>query len=141
MAPNSNALHTGIVSIHVRRGDYVGLKQFHPFCGKKYYDRCIEYFRTMGNYIFMVCSDDIGWCRQNIKGKDIYFSENDVLTDLAIMHKCDHNIIANSSLSWWGAWLNRNPNKLVLYPSIWFGQKCPQDVWDLIPTEWEEIKV
>ena len=138
----SNDKNLGVVSIHIRRGDYVKLQEFHPFCGLNYYKKSIDYMSDMGQYTFIVCSDDIEWCKKNISGPNIYYSEsNNSFVDLAIMYKCDHNIVANSSFSWWGAWLNRNPNKMILYPSVWFGPKCPQDWYDLIPSEWEKIEV
>ena len=137
----SNDKNIGVVSVHVRRGDYMKLPEHHPFCGIKYYNKAMSEFRALGRYMFYICSDDIGWCKDNIKGNDVVYSENDALTDLAIMNLSDHNIIANSSLSWWGAWLNKNPNKIVLYPSVWFGPKCPQDWYDLIPSGWEKTKV
>jgi hypothetical protein len=138
----SNAKNIGVVSIHVRRGDYLKLKDFHPFVGKKYYDRSMNEILEMGQYSFIVCSDDIEWCKKHITGNNVFYSDsNNSYIDMAIMYLCDHNIVANSSFSWWGAWLNRNPNKIVLYPSVWFGRKCPSDWYDLIPSEWEKMKI
>lgn len=138
----TNASNIGTVGVHVRRGDYIGLKHFHPFCGAKYYQRAIGEFRDMGNYVFIVCSDDIDWCKQHIVGNNVFYSDSkNPYMDMAIMASCDHNIIANSSFSWWSAWLNNNPNKIVLYPSVWFGPKCPQDWYDLIPLEWKKTEV
>lgn len=137
-----DAKNMGTVSLHVRRGDYLKLPQFHPFCGINYYKKTINEFLELGNYVFIVTSDDIEWCKKNIVGKNIFYSNSkNQFIDLAIMYLCDHNIIANSSFSWWGAWLNRNPNKIVLYPSVWFGPKCPSDWYDLIPPEWEKVEV
>lgn len=138
---DGNSTCIGIVGIHVRRKDYITLPQHHPVCSIEYYRKSIEYFTSLGNYSFIVVSDDMDWCKKNIVGSNIFYADSnyDKFIDLAIMYKSDHNIIANSSFSWWGAWLNSNPNKIVIYPSVWFGPKCPQDWQDLVPTEWVKI--
>lgn len=109
-----------VVTIHVRRTDYVNLPNHHPLCSVDYYNRAIQHF-NQDETVFIVCSDDIRWCQDNIKAKYIHYSSNDTFTDLCIMSLADHNIIANSSFSWWGSWLNKNKNKKVIAPSTWFG--------------------
>lgn len=109
-----------VVTIHVRRTDYVNLPDHHPLCGIEYYENAIRHFNE-DETTFIVCSDDIQWCQNNIKAKHIYYSNNDTFTDLCIMTLADHNIIANSSFSWWGSWLNKNKNKKVIAPNTWFG--------------------
>lgn len=110
-----------IVSVHIRRGDYVNLQQFHPLCSKEYY---LEAMRLFPDCKFVIFSDDIEWCKQNFgENKNIVYSslENHG-QDLCAMSMCDHNIIANSSFSWWGAWLNNNKDKKVVAPNRWFGE-------------------
>lgn len=105
------------ISMHIRRTDYVGLQNFHPLCSLDYYTDAMKYF---GESNFLIFSDDIEWCRKNFIGKQYFFSEgNKEIDDLCIMSMCDGNIIANSSYSWWGAWLNKNNN--VVAPKKWFG--------------------
>ncbi len=107
------------VSIHVRRGDYVG-STFHVDLTKTdYYERAIEMFP---NEHFVVFSDDPAWCKEKW-GNDPRFQiieGNDEVTDMNLMASCKHNIIANSTFSWWAAWLNPNPGKTVVCPFEWF---------------------
>jgi hypothetical protein len=128
-----------IVSIHVRRGDYVNIQNYHPLCTLEYYKKSLENFKDC---IILCLSDDIDWCRQNLNFiKDINFSnfENPYI-DLCLMTLCDHNIIANSSFSWWGAWLNKNNEKIVFAPKNWFGPMYEQhNIKDLIPEKWQRI--
>lgn len=111
-----------IISIHVRRGDYVALNSFHPTCSPDYYAEAAQHF-VDSNCHFMIFSDDIEYCKQAFGESDnIHYSiGNDQFVDLCLMSMCDHNIIANSSFSWWGAWLNPNENKKVIAPKKWFG--------------------
>lgn len=110
---------SGTVSLHVRRGDYLDLQDHHPLCNLEYYNNAMAMFPGAR---FLVFSDDIEWCKQNIKGDAIEYSEgNSASTDLQLMTKCDHHIIANSSYSWWGAWLGKNKDKTVVAPKAWFG--------------------
>lgn len=109
-----------IVSIHVRRTDYNDFPDHHPLCGLKYYKEAISKFNNKEN-LFIVVSDDINWCKENIVGDNIFYSKHDTFVDLCTMSLCDHNIIANSSFGWWGSWLNKNPNKIIVAPKKWFG--------------------
>jgi len=87
---------------------------------------------------FLVFSDDIGWCKSTFQRPNIHFieGERDVV-DLQLMARCKHNIIANSSFSWWGAWLNPHPGKQVFAPQNWFGSEAlHHDTRDLIPENW-----
>lgn len=107
-------------SVHVRRTDYLRFSEYHPFPGLQYYESAIRIMKERGIKDFIVFSDDIEWCKQNLPGLN-YSEGNSNIEDLDLMSKCGHNIIANSSFSWWGAWLNKNPNKIVIAPSNWFG--------------------
>ena len=107
-------------SIHVRRGNYVERQDFHPLQTIEYYKKAISIIGEEA--LFLIFSDDIEWCKINldfIKNK-IFISGNLDYQDLYLMSMCNHNIIANSSFSWWGAWLNKHINKAVIYPSFWF---------------------
>ena len=126
-----------VSSLHVRRGDYLHKKDYHTNLDMDYYDRAMSICNTEKYYIF---SDDIDWCRQNFIGPQFEFmSGHHETLDLAIMSKCANNIIAASSFSWWGAWLNQNPNKKVVAPQRWFGYKLPHNTQDLCPPDWIRI--
>lgn len=134
------------VSLHVRRGDYANHKQtnsFHGLMSLDYYKSAISLMQSrLGNKItFFIFSDDIEWCKNNIKttSNTVYVTGNDGLTDMHLMAACQNNIIANSSFSWWGAWLNCNPDKIVVAPDKWFNDPKP-NTKDIIPNSWEKIK-
>jgi len=129
---------TNSVSVHVRRGDYVALKHKHILLSETdYYDKSLALFPEHTFYIF---SDDIEWCMGNFNGDNVVFinMEDDII-DLYLMSLCKHNIIANSSFSWWGAWVNGNIDKTVVAPSKWFGDSINLDYKDIIPNEWVKI--
>lgn len=133
------------VSLHIRRGDYVSnqkTNQFHGTCGLEYYQKAIDAITTKTkNPEFFIFSDDIEWAKNNLKiDCPIYFVSDKSIPDyeeLIIMSKCRHNIIANSSFSWWGAWLNNNQDKIVIAPQKWFN--APVDTSDLIPNSWTRL--
>lgn len=127
------------VSMHVRRGDYVALPDHHPLCGEEYYHAALETIESqVGPARVVVFSDDIDWCRGAFTGRRFRFSEgNDEATDLALMASCDHHVIANSSFSWWGAWLNPSAKKLVIAPRLWRGVKAKDpEAPDQTPPDW-----
>jgi hypothetical protein len=129
------------VSIHLRVGDYAALQQFHPVMDSHYYQTAINHFCDQ-NYetdkYFLVFSDDIDYAKRLIGEGDciLYMENNPTEVDLCLMSMCDHNIIANSSFSWWGAWLNNNPNKKVVAPKKWFGPAYTHNTKDLYPESW-----
>lgn len=128
---------TNLTSVHVRRGDYVKLNEYHGVCSMDYYKSAME---EIGNGPFLFVSDDMDWVKENFKGDNIFYSNPiDETLDLAVMTICKNNIIANSSFSWWGAYLNKNEDKKVITPSQWFGPKGPKDTQDLIPPTWIKI--
>ena len=123
------------VSVHVRRGDYLPRIGRHPVCGMSYYNKAFEYFED--DNLFLIFSDDIEWCKNNFKGNNFIFIENELdYIDLYLMSLCGDNIICNSTFSWWGAWLNNNKNKKVISPKIWFGEKKPLNTKDLYCENW-----
>lgn len=127
------------VSIHLRRGDYAGLQQFHPVMDADYYFDAMTQFMD-GNHCFLIFSDDIEYAKELFGEQEniIYIEGNDPAVDMCMMTMCDHNVIANSSFSWWGAWLNDNTNKKVIAPKKWFGPayKGIHDTKDLYPQSW-----
>lgn len=132
------------VCLHVRRGDYVSNKnaaQHHGTCSIDYYQRAVSYLSGLFSEVtFYIFSDDMDWVRDNleINGQHYYVSHNDggaVVNDFWLMTACRHFIIANSSLSWWGAWLGADEEAKVIAPKQWFAVNH-LDTKDLIPTHW-----
>jgi hypothetical protein len=131
--------HEETVSVHVRRTDYLTSNGFHPTMDDNYYRNALEFCgaKKMKKLIF---SDDIGWCRDNLRYDDcIYIEGNSNIIDLYLMSFCSHNIIANSSFSWWGAYLNLNKNKKIVAPRIWFGLHSNVHTNDIVPENWTII--
>lgn len=130
------------VSLHVRRGDYVQYANSFPPVTFQYMRQAMELFPS--NQKFIVFSDDIDWCKEELWIADMQFSEGrNEFEDLSLMASCSHHIIANSTFSWWGAFLGHNPNKIVVSPSAdnWFGPGFTGGVpKDLIPSNWHQIK-
>ncbi len=136
------------VSLHVRRGDYVNFKNNEKLFGKTntlYYEEAVDYItERVKNPIFFVFSNDIEWCRQNIKLKFpvTYITPSSAgpkdLFHMQLMSLCKHNIITNSTFSWWGAWLNKNKGKIVIAPKQWF-QNSPKDFKDPVPSLWVRL--
>ena len=132
------------VSLHVRRGDYAKNSKttaMHGLCSLDYYREAIQYVSVhVEQPYFFIFSDDIAWVKSNLK-IDFpcqYVDHNhgsQSYNDMHLMSLCQHHIIANSSFSWWGAWLNRSPNKIVIAPLKWFASK-QKSTRDLIPTSW-----
>lgn len=133
------------VSLHVRRGDYVSNAKntFIGVCSLEYYRKAIEHIKSQVDMpVFFVFSDDIDWVKNNLvlDKTSVFVSHNkgsESYNDMRLMSLCKHNIIANSSFSWWGAWLNSNPQKIVIAPKQWFASG--QDDRDLIPEAWVRL--
>lgn len=128
------------VSIHVRRGDYVGQEQYHPLTTKEYYQRAVE---TIGmDRTYLVFSDDLNMCYSLLDfiPNVLYASAGADWMEFYTMSLCGDNIIANSSFSWWAAYLNPNPNKRVIAPSKWFGPAYDHfNTKDLLPKSWIKL--
>ena len=91
----------------------------------------------MGDITYLIFSNDIEWCKKNFIGNQFIFIEGEKdYIDLWLMSLCKNNIIANSSFSWWGAWLNTNSDKKVITPKNWFGPAINHSTQDLIPEKW-----
>lgn len=135
-------LNNNTVAVHVRRTDYLLESQF-GFLGKKYYVDSIDFFaKKIDNPLFIFFSDDIEWCKEEFKNDNsIFFDDNMWKADylqLFLMSKCLHQIIANSSFSWWGAWLNTNPEKIIIRPETPFRDKSIY-YESYYPNEWLSI--
>lgn len=135
---NSNA-----VSIHIRRGDYISSEvtnKIHGTCSMDYYQEAISLIiQRVTNPKFYVFSDDIYWVKENLKvDGELKFVENmdNEISELKLMALCKHNIISNSSFSWWGAYLNKNLNKVVIAPKKWTNTILDISKYDLIPEKW-----
>ena len=138
---NSNS-----VSIHMRHGDYVWNNFFAeiPF---NYYNKAVDYIESHSkNSIYFIFSDDLNWVKNNLKlDVDLVFVDiNDASTDymeLALMAACKHNIIANSTFSWWGGWLNENSEKIIIAPKIWYKNDAQKnlDRGTVLPFTWIKI--
>lgn len=134
----------GSVSVHVRRGDYISNPEtykYHGICSPEYYlSAAHKVARLSSKPHFFVFSDDIPWCRTNLRlpYPTTFVDFNDDkrnYEDLRLMGLCRHHIIANSSFSWWGAWLCENPERTVIAPARWFSDPSI-DISDLIPESW-----
>lgn len=127
-------------SIHIRRGDYLYQQDHHPIQDISYYEKSVDvlYGNNFKDINFLIFSDDINWAKKNINLPNMNFIEGNVnVIDMFLMSKCENNIITNSSFSWWGAWLNKNKNKKIVAPKMWFGPALSShDTSDLIPNKW-----
>lgn len=135
---------TESVSLHIRRGDYVSnpkTKQVHGICGIDYYSRCVEHIiQIVKKPHFFIFGDDPEWARTSLKlpYPNTLVDHNDAdknYEDLRLMSQCRHHILANSSFSWWGAWLNPKEDKLVFAPRRWIAKK-KVNFKDIIPARW-----
>ena len=132
------------VSVHVRRGDYVSDEHtaaYHGVCSLDYYHNAIQHVvEAIENPVLFMFSDDPDWVRANLITSypativDHNGSKHCV-EDLRLMSACRNHILANSSFSWWGAWLNANPDKIVVAPKRWFNESSI-DTSDLVPQQW-----
>lgn len=137
--PNDVPELTGVTAIHVRRGDYVKLGQeyYVDLSFTDYYVQAIGYIKSSKYYVF---SDDLEYCKKMFKGNEYEFiSSGSPWKDLQMISSCENVIMANSSFSWWGSYLNINPDKKIIAPKKWFGSKLPHNTQDLLLPEWIKI--
>lgn len=129
---------TTSVALHIRRGDYLSKevkKLYGTPCDEAYYQKAISYFvEKYGDVHFFVFTNDREWVRENFRtaGEKIFVDWNsgkNSFRDMELMSCCKHNVIANSSFSWWSAWLNANKEKEVIAPKVWFENIPTPDVW------------
>ncbi|KHJ39622.1 glycosyl transferase family 11 [Pedobacter glucosidilyticus] len=129
------------ISLHVRRGDYVG-NEHHNVLSIEYYIKAIDIITlNLENPIIFIFSDDIEWCTNNLKINfpHYFISGNEDWEDLKLMTLCNHNILANSSFSWWGAYLGTYKNKKVIGPKKWLTDKNGYITSDILPEKWLKI--
>ncbi|MGA2298743.1 MAG: alpha-1,2-fucosyltransferase [FCB group bacterium] len=135
------------VSLHIRRGDYVKnprTNAFHGICGLDYYEKCIDIIENkVEKPHFFVFSDEPDWAKENLKLSHpaVYLDrqpQNKDAEDMYLFTHCKHHIIANSSFSWWGAWLSQNPGKIVLAPKHWLNLPY-EKIKDIVPESWQKI--
>ena len=122
------------VSLHVRRGDYLKFSHIHPVLPMSYYQKALETIPPFDKCL--VFSDDIAWCKKNFLGEKFVFIDDKDYYELFLMSRCDHHIVANSSFSWWGAWLNKNPNKVVIANKTLVTEAAEIDIKDRNPEDW-----
>jgi hypothetical protein len=138
------------VSLHIRRGDYLRY-DVHNLLGLSYYLRAAAYYRErLENVRFYIFSDDLVWSRRNIAWEDVVFvdlrdSSRRPMESIELMRTCRNHIIANSTFSWWGAWLNDRPGKTVLAPDYWIrtsdDQRNRRILEDIYPSDWVRISI
>ena len=145
-------LYKNSISLHFRRGDYKDLPDCHPIMGMEYYANALNYILAMDDTIDCVhyfCEDedladvekDVCTLKNEFRQKIVFerHLENSDWKEMLAMSCCKHNIIANSSFSWWGAYLNPNPDKIVCYPSVWFGPLIHENTDAMFPANWIKI--
>ena len=137
------------ISMHFRLGDFKHVQEYHPLLKASYYENAMRYLEgKIGNdyvvIVFCEC-EDIDTVRKTIDSLNIKYPVtfvDDSIPDweqMLMMSSCEINIIANSTFSWWGAYLNNSPDRVVLYPSTWFGHNLTHDISDLFPDDWRKI--
>jgi hypothetical protein len=132
------------VGLHVRRGDYAAddsVREVHGLLPLEYYRRADAIFREQGiEPIYFVFTDDTEWVKEHLSlpGEMFFVSESGCrdCEEMMLMSRCSHNVVANSSFSWWGGWLNASPSKVVVAPSKWFQSMSGEHI---VPESWRKI--
>ena len=134
----SNIIDENSISLHLRRTDYLTSNGYHPVQDISYFSDGID---IIGDYNkIYVFSDEIEWCKTNLNFQRMVFMEGySNIEDLRLMSLCKYNIIANSSFSWWAAWLNENKDKKVIAPKQWFGPQANLNEQGIGPETWSKI--
>lgn len=146
MSKYGNIIDENTVSLHIRRGDYLQFSNHYQKLGLDYYQEALKLVANDNSKI-LIFSDDIEWCKHNldfIENNSVIFVENQTdVEDLWLISKIKNNIIANSTFSWWAAYLNNNNDKKIVCPKKWFGPARSKDneleTKDLFPKEWIKI--
>lgn len=125
------------LSLHVRRGDYVNSPKIHPVISKSYIEASLN---MIGKYSHLfIFTDDKNWVSQNLRTENYTIVDDEDYNELWLMSMCSNNVISNSTFSWWGSFLNKNKNKRVIAPSVWFGDNGPKNYKDIYENNWEII--
>lgn len=137
------------VSLHIRRGNYVNVESVNKVHGTTklnyYYEAIKAIAKICEQPVFYIFSDDINWAKENLKlsYKHVYIDHNSAkkdYEDLRLMSACKHNILANSTFSWWGAWLNVNKEKIIIAPREWFADpEKNKESESIIPKTWVRL--
>ena len=135
------------VAVHIRRGDYINnpaINQFHGTCSFEYYKKAAEYFVSkVPNTNFFLFTDDPDFVKTNFgflpNATLVSNNSRSEIDELNLMHSCKHFIIANSSFSWWGAWLSQNLERIVIAPKQWFNNVEANDKCKIVPENWVRI--
>lgn len=136
--------NTCAVSVHIRRGDYLQYPYLQNICTLKYYKKAMDYFRNKlsEKAEFYIFTNDFSWAEEQFTERDCHFVKGNTgrnsFRDMQLMSLCRHHIVANSSFSWWGAWLNQNPDKIVIAPKRWINHPEGEKT-DIIPENWIRI--
>lgn len=129
------ALSEKLCAVHIRRTDYKNNPDYHTNLDSNYYNPAIQgMMSTFPGIKFVIFSDDIEWCKQNMPPETIFSTAADQYEDMCMMSMCDTHIIANSSFSWWASWLGKS--ELTVAPKQWFGSKGPGDWSTIYRTGW-----
>jgi len=135
-----NIFDKNSVSIHVRRGDYLTISDVLPVIDKTYIDKSLKSLKEYSK--IFIFSNDKEWVKNNLNYKDsVVVSGLYDYEELWAISLCNHNIMSNSSFSWWGSYLNKNKNKKVFVPSIWFGPNGEKEYDDIYESDWVKINV
>ena len=132
------------VSVHIRRGDYLQYSYLQNICTLEYYKRSMDYFREIlsDKVSFYIFTNDFPWAEEHFTEKDCFFVKGNTgknsFRDMQLMSLCRHHIVANSSFSWWGAWLGQNSDKIVIAPERWINHFANEKT-DIIPENWIRI--
>lgn len=127
------------LSVHIRRGDCFMNPDIHPIATEKYIEKALK---EIGEYSHVfVFSDDKDWVKENLKFESVTYVEDEDYREMWLMSLCKNNIIVNSTFSWWGSFLNKNPNKKIVAPSIWFGPRGPRNYSDIYEPYWKVLEV
>ncbi len=135
---------TNSVAIHIRRGDYINpyYKNIYNILDENYYSLALKTIdQKIQNPLFFVFGDFNNWIPNNLNDRHFILIKFDEITDLYLLTQVKHIIISNSTFAWWGAWLNQNPNKIVIAPSVWYKKTNFRNfkINDLIPNNWIKL--
>jgi hypothetical protein len=127
------------LSLHIRRGDYLGISHVLPVVDISYIQHCVSQFTNYSK--LFIFSDDKEWVKNNLDFENSIVVENlEDYEELWLMSLCENNIISNSTFSWWASYLNKKNNR-ILCPSIWFGPSGPNPFFNVFEPNWEKINV
>ena len=127
------------LSLHVRRSEYLQFPEIHPTISIEYIQEALKVISEYSTVF--VFSDDKEWVKENLKFENVTYVEDEDYREMWLMSLCKNNIIVNSTFSWWASFLNKNPNKKIVAPSIWFGPRGPRNYKDIYEPYWTVLEV